>query len=273
MWRLVQHGREQADPSFFFAEFAAPEGCDVADEEAWAVANPALDDFLHRDALRSTLKTTREAPFRRYRLGQWAGSVGGWIDWSAWADRASPQSVEGRVVLGFDGSASGDSTALVGCTVGLEPHLFVLGVWANPGSQTWRVPRSEVARCVEQALDTYDVVELAADPWGWRSEIEGWSARWPGRVVEYNTAAAQRMGPATDRLFQAVAEQAITHDGDERLAAHIAHCIAKATPHGDVVTKDKRMSTRKIDAAIAAIIAADRAAFHAAKPRRTVSFL
>ena len=102
-----------------------------------------------------------------------------------------------------------------------------------------------------------------------------WSARWPGRVVEYNTAAAQRMGPATDRLFSAVAEQAITHDGDERLAAHIAHCVAKSTPHGDVVTKDKRMSTLKIDAAIAAIIAADRAAFHAAnkRPSRTVSFL
>lgn len=274
MWRLVQYGREGGDPSFFFAEFAAPEGCDVADESAWAEANPALGDFLHLDALRATLKTTREASFRRYRLGQWAGSVGGWIDWSAWADRATGADAPdgARVVLGFDGSASGDSTALVGCTLA-DPHLFVLGVWANPGSTSWRVPRHEVSTAVDKAFDRFDVVELAADPWGWRSEIEGWSARWPGRVVEYNTAAAQRMGPATDRLYQAVAEQTITHDGDERLAAHVAHCIAKATPHGDVVTKDKRMSTRKIDAAIAAIIAADRAAFHTAKPRRTVSFL
>jgi phage terminase large subunit-like protein len=275
MWRLVQHGREGSDPSFFYAEFAAPEGCAVDDEQAWATANPALDDFLHRDALRSTLRTTREAPFRRYRLGQWAGAVGGWIDWSAWADRTALVEVEPRtrVVLGFDGSASGDSTALVGCTT-RDPHLFVLGVWANPGSPSWRVPRAEVSTSVEKAFERFEVVELAVDPWGWRSEIEGWSAKWPGRVVEYNTAAAQRMGPATDRLFSAVAEGTITHDGDERLAAHIAHCVAKSTPHGDVVTKDKRMSTRKIDAAIAAIIAADRAAFHAApRPSRTVSFL
>ncbi len=119
MWRLVQHGREGTDDSFFFAEFAAPEGCAVDDEQAWATANPALDDFLHRDALRSTLRTTREAPFRRYRLGQWAGAVGGWIDWSAWADRTALVEVEprSRVVLGFDGSASGDSTALVGCAI------------------------------------------------------------------------------------------------------------------------------------------------------------
>lgn len=274
MWRLVQYGREADDGAFYFREYAAPEGCALDDETAWAVANPALDDFLHRDALRATLKTTREAPFRRYRLGQWAGSVGGWIDWTAWADRAADVQAAGRVVLGFDGSASGDSTALVGCTV-TDPHLFVLGVWANPGSSSWRVPRAEVSEAVEAAFDTFDVVELAVDPWGWRSEIEGWSARWPGRVVEYNTAASQRMGPATDRLYTAVAEQAITHDGDERLAAHVAHAVAKSTPHGDVVVKDKRMSTRKIDAAIAAIIAADRAAFHAANVRtnRTVSFL
>ena len=277
MWRLVQHGREHADPSFFFAEYAAPEGCATDDETAWATANPALGDFLAVDALRATHKTTREAPFRRFRLGQWAGAVGGWIDWTSWSACTALVDVEPRtrVVLGFDGSASGDSTALVGCTVGPAPHLFVLGVWANPGSKDWRVPRAEVGTVVEAAFARFDVLELAVDPWGWRSEIEGWSALYPGRVVEYNTAASQRMGPATDRLFVAVAEQTITHDGDERLASHIAHAIAKTTPHGDVIVKDKRMSTRKIDAAIAAIIAADRAAFHAANRRtnRTVSFL
>jgi phage terminase large subunit-like protein len=280
MHRLVLYGREHPDDAaFYLREYAAPEGCDVADETAWALANLALGDFLALDALRATLKTTREAAFRRYRLGQWAGQSGGWIDWSAWAACAAPQNVENgaRVVLGFDGSASGDSTALVGCTLptgNAPPHLFVVDVWANPGRSEWRVPRGEVAAVVARCFDTYDVLELACDPWGWRSEIETWSAFWPGRVVEYNTAAAQRMGPATDRLFQAVVEQTITHDGDSRLAAHVAHCIAKSTPHGDVVVKDKRMSTRKIDAAIAAIIAADRAAFHAARRRnRSVTFL
>ncbi len=279
MHRLVLHGRQHSDPSFFFREYAAPDGCDVADETAWATANPALGDFLAIDALRATLKTTREAAFRRFRLGQWAGQTGGWIDWSAWAAcaAATPVPAGSRVVLGFDGSASGDSTALVGCvlpTSDSPPHLLVLDVWANPGRLDWRVPRAEVGAVVEAAFARYDVLELACDPWGWRSELESWSALWPGRIVEYNTAAASRMGPATDRFYAAVAEQAISHDGDERLAAHVAHCIAKSTPHGDVVVKDKRMSTRKIDAAIAAIIAADRAAFHAApRPSRTVSFL
>jgi phage terminase large subunit-like protein len=44
MRRLVDHGREGADPSFYFTEFAAPAGCALDDEDAWQVANPALDD-------------------------------------------------------------------------------------------------------------------------------------------------------------------------------------------------------------------------------------
>jgi phage terminase large subunit-like protein len=46
MWDLVEHGRRADDPSFVYVEYAAPEGCEVDDEDAWAVANPALGDFL-----------------------------------------------------------------------------------------------------------------------------------------------------------------------------------------------------------------------------------
>jgi phage terminase large subunit-like protein len=42
MRRLVDHGREGGDPSFYFREFAARPGCAVDDEIEWAVANPAL---------------------------------------------------------------------------------------------------------------------------------------------------------------------------------------------------------------------------------------
>lgn len=171
------------------------------------------------------------------------------------------------VVLGFDGSASGDSTALVGCTVGEHPHVFVLDVWANPGDPRWRVPRAEVDRAVDAAFDRFEVAEMACDPWGWRSEIEAWAARHE-RVVEWPTNVASRMAPATDRFYQAVRTGALTHDADERLAAHLAHCVAHPTAQGDLVTKDRRNSPRKIDAAVAAIVAVDRAAFHATRPKR-----
>jgi len=281
MFELVEHGRAGDDAAFYFVEYAAPEGCATTDRAAWLVANPALscaDPFLAMDAMEAVRRTTREAVFRQLRLGQWTSGAESWMPWGAWAGCADAGRVVAdgeRVVLSFDGSASGDSTALVGCTVGADPHVFVLDVWANPGDLQWRVPRGDVDRAVDLAFDRFEVVEFACDPWGWRSELETWAARHgERRVVEWNTAAAARMAPATDRLYQAVVEQTVTHDGDARLAAHVAHCVAKSTPMGSLVSKDKRGSPRKIDAAVAAIVAVDRAAFHAnrASRRRAVAF-
>lgn len=276
MWRLVEYGRKNPDDrSFALVEYAAPDGCATDDREAWKIANPALGQFLHEDAMAATLKTTREAPFRRYRLGQWVGQANSWIPWGEFeqcadVSRGTPEEGE-RVVLAFDGSASGDSTALMGCT--LDGHLFTVGHWEAPeDNQRWRVPRNEVTEMVASAFDRWEVIELAADPWGWRSEIEEWEAA-HRNVVQWNTAHAARMAPATDRFYAAVMERTLTYDGDPALDAHIGNCVPKSTAMGDLITKDKRNSTRKIDMAVAAIVAHDRAAWHLANPpkRRRVA--
>jgi len=278
MWRLVDYGRAHPDDkSFRLVEYAAPEGCAIDDEKAWKEGNPALGDFLHTDAIAATLRTTREAAFRRYRLGQWTGRADSWLPWGLWeqradTDRGTPDERE-SVVLAFDGSASGDSTALMGCTV--DGYVFPVALWEAPDSDPrWRVPRHEVSGMVAAAFDRWNVLELAADPWGWRTELEEWSKTHGGRVIEWNTAHAARMAPATDRFYAAVIDQRLTHDGDPDVARHIGNCVAKSTPMGDLVAKDKRGSTRKIDAAVAAIVAYDRAAWHLANPpkrRRVVA--
>lgn len=275
MWRLVEHGRAGDDPAFYLREYAAPDGCATDDEDAWKIANPALackDPFLAVDGLAAARRTLREPVFRQLRLGQWVTGVDHWMPFGLWDTLADTERVvpaRARVVLAFDGSASGDSTALIGCTVGPDPHLWVEQLWENPGDPQWRVPRGAVDDAVALAFDKYDVLELAADPWGWRSELEGWAERHGAkRLVEWNTAHAQRMAPATDRLYQGAQDATFTHDGDTRLALHIAHCVAKPTTLGDLVHKDKKNSPRKIDAAVAAIVALDRAAHHSTRPRR-----
>lgn len=286
MWRLVEYGRNNpADKSFRLVEYAAPDGCMLDDREAWKTANPALGDFLHEDAVAATLKTTAEAAFRRYRLGQWVGSADSWLPWGAYELCEHPDGLSlpedgTRVVLAFDGSASGDSTALLGCTVPASdderPHVFRVAMWEAPEDDPrWRVPRHEVSGMIDSAFDRWEVLEMAADPWGWRSELEEWAARHGNRVVEWNTAHAGRMAPATDRFYAAVMEQQLTHDGDEVLAEHFGNTRAKRTPMGDLVTKDKRGSTRKIDGAVAGIVAHDRAVWHHKNPpkrRRVVAW-
>ena len=274
MWRLIEHGRAGDDPAFYLKEFSAPDGCATDDRDAWRQANPALackDPFLAEDGLASARRTLREPVFRQLRLGQWVTGTDSWLPFGLWDSLADPDWTpppRSKVVLAFDGSASGDSTALVGCTVGPDPHLWVEGLWENPNDPRWRVPRGDVDRAVDNAFSKYNVLELAADPWGWRSEIEQWSERHgERRVLEWNTAHAGRMAPATDRMFADATDGKFSHDGDPRLAAHVAHCVAKATPQGDLVSKDKKGSPRKIDAAVAAIVALDRATWHANKKR------
>lgn len=270
MWRLVEHGRRGDDPSFYLKEFAAPVNCDADDREAWRIANPALsceNPFLAEDGIAAVRKTLREPVFRQLRLGQWVTGVDGWLPFGAWGACAAECSIRGPIVAGFDGSASGDSTALVGCT--MDGHIFLIGLWENDGTPDYRVPREEVSSAVDLMFDRYEVLSLACDPWGWRSEIEAWGKRHgEKRVVEYNTGFVGRMAPATDRLYQAVVDGTVSHDGDPRLAAHVGNAVARPTPQGDVIMKDRRGSPRRVDAAVAAIIAFDRRAWHLNNPQK-----
>ncbi|NLF19363.1 MAG: terminase large subunit, partial [Lentisphaerae bacterium] len=136
MWKLIEHGRDGGDPSFFLKEFAAPDGCATTDRDAWHAANPALGDFLAVDGMEAARRTLREPIFRQLRLGQWVKGAEAWLPFGAWSLCEAPREVgrRDRVVLAFDGSASGDSTALVGCTIGPDPYVWVEGVWEHPAN-------------------------------------------------------------------------------------------------------------------------------------------
>jgi hypothetical protein len=182
MRRLVDHGRAGADPSFYFREFAAPAGCQVDDEQAWALANPALDDFLHRDALRATLPPKmRENAYRRYRLGQWVSLDGAWLPDGAWERCADPSAgiPDGvEVVLGFDGSFSGDCTALVAVTVADRPHVQLVELWEAPeGSRDWRVPVVEVEDAIRAACQRWRVSRSPRTPTAGSGPLSCWTQR------------------------------------------------------------------------------------------------
>jgi phage terminase large subunit-like protein len=78
-------------------------------------------------------------------------------------------------------------------------------------------------------------------------------------VVEYYTTNLRLMIPATAKVFDAVTEKKLRHDGNAALSRHLDNCVLKVDAKGPRVTKESSHSKRKIDNAIAFIVAYDRA--------------
>ncbi len=254
---------------FLFDHREAPTDFDFDDDEqlreALAIAYGAAAEWVDLDRMVAEARDpqTRESDFRRYFLNLATVRADSWISPTTWASRtnATRDVADGeRVVLGFDGS-------YVGCTVGETPHVFVVDAWEKPeGSKEWTVPREAVKARVQEAMQRWKVLELACDPPGWHTEIEEWSDTYRDTVtVEFATNRRAFMAAACSRFYTAATSGGLTHDGDARLARHLANARLKETVDGAYITKDGRNSPRKIDIAVASVIAFERAAFHNGK--------
>lgn len=282
---------EVVDPSLYYLHYGTdPKRPITGDDgaldpellfEALCDATPA--DWLGEDDLRARAGSLIRKGYpvheiRRYWLGAFARGGGHWLPEGAWEARRHPARMgwppDGtEVVLAFDGSYRRDSTAIVGCTLG--GHLFVVEAWERPddAGPRWKVPRTDVKRVMAEAMERWSVVELAPDPPGWADEIESWEATYGDVVVEFPTNQTARMEPACTRFYASVAggdedeaAMPLTHDDDPRLARHLRNAVTKRTRGGDVITKESLDSPRKIDIAIAAVVAFDRACWHALNP-------
>ena len=266
------------DRSFAFAEFSAPIRCDVDDETAWAAANPGLDDLLYRDALAALLPPkTREATFRRQRLGQWANDTdGAWLPVGAWASVGTGDAIPdgADVVLALDGSFNQDATGLVAATITSPSHLAVVGLWEPPDSDPdYRVPVADVEAAIRAACRRWQVREVVADPFRWTRTLQALEAERLPMVEMPQTA--QRMTPATTGLYEAVVNRAITHDGNPDLARHVGNATVRDDARGVRLAKQSRGSRRRIDLAVCAVMAHARAQHYAQTPirrRRVVAF-
>ncbi|ASU83573.1 terminase large subunit [Nocardiopsis gilva YIM 90087] len=269
-YSMYQYGRRVAagefeDPSFFMAwwEPADPKA-DHRDPNTWREANPGFGDLVSAEDFASGVLRTMEPEWRTKRCNQWVSTAESWMPAGAWGEctdaRGVPDGAE--VVLGFDGSFSNDSTALVVVQIpdGEEaPHIDVVECWEKPADagQEWRVPVMAVEEEIRRACRRWQVREVVCDPARWSRtyailEEEGLP------IVEYPQSPT-RMIPATQRFYEAVLNATVTHSGDARLARHIDNCTVYTDSRGSRLRKDAKNSPRKIDLAIAAVMAYDRA--------------
>lgn len=273
--KLVRHGEavasgEVVDPSFFYVRYAAQGEFNLDDpaqlRAATTEANPASFVVIDRVAQRYEVDHIPKHEYERYHLARFVRPARAWIPEGKWEPLAIKRDLtQGEaVVLGFHGSYNRNSTGLVACTS--DGFLEVLAAWERPdkASDDWIVPRGEVDAAVDAAFQRYDVLEMPCDPRQWTSEIEAWVERYGEVVTDFPTSTPVRMSPACARFYGAVVSgQRISHDGDARLSRHLHNAITKDHHDGAYIAKENRDSPRKIDLAVAAVLAYDRAMWHA----------
>lgn len=214
---------------------------------------------------------TLEADARRFYLNEIVQHAGGAFDLDRWGSLAVPVTdarhliADGELItLGFDGARHHDSTALWGCRIS-DGHLFRLGLWERPagiGDEEWEVPEDEVDAALHQAMDRFEVWRGYCDPPRWEQTINVWAGRYDGVIVKWETNRVKAMAFAVRRFNEALHSTGLTHDGDEDLTRHIGNAYKAATKIRDDdgrwlwrIEKEHPKSPRKIDAAMAAILA------------------
>lgn len=177
------------------------------------------------------------------------------------------------IVLGFDGSRSRargvtDATALVGVRVS-DGHAFLLAAWEQPdgpAGEGWQVPVMEVDAAVHRAFATYNVVGMYADPAKWETWVNSWEAKY-GEDLKVKASrdhpmewwmTGGRLGAivrAIEIAENAVVQGEMTHDGSYVLVRHLLNARRRTSRLGIVLAKEHPTSPRKIDAAIAFVLA------------------
>ena len=264
---LKVNGGEVEDDEFLFCWRGCPaDRYDLRDGEqllrAIRDANPAADLFLNVHDVAARYHQIPENEFLRYHLAVWTTSAQAWLPQGAWDACAATDVViaDGDdVVLGFDGSFNNDSTALVVVSCAEVPHVDVVRCWERPptAGQDWAVPIDDVEEEIRRACRRWNVREVVCDPFRWARTIQLLAdERLP--MVEYPNSPS-RMTPATQRFYEAVMNKSLTHSGDPQLARHIGNAVLKVDSRGQRITKESKNSARKIDLAVAAVMAFDRA--------------
>jgi phage terminase large subunit-like protein len=253
-WDLYEQGKA-GHIYFWWSEPKDPD-CDWMDRAAWAEANPALGDFLFADALYVDADgdAKHESGFRRFHLNQWTTTSSAWLPHGTWGKQEDPHPIdpEEPFVAFLDGSWNNDSTGMVGCQLE-DPHLSVLGHWV-PDPGLGHVDMAAIEDTARAVLEMPGCVALAFDPARFQDLFARLEAEYGKEVIiPWPTNSLARMVPACQEFYTAVIEERITHDGDPRLAQHIANAVLKEDRHGPRIVKESKSSQRKIDLAVCAV--------------------
>ena len=222
-------------------------------------------------------RTPDQASARRFYLNQPTAAKGAWVTPQMWQALADPERelVDGEdIVMFFDGSKSGDHSALVGCCMS-DGHVFNIGVWVpeDDGDGGTYIDKAAVDNTIRRIKERSNVVAFWADRREWDTFV---NVEWPllfadnnlvppkRRATELqtvnfdmsgsNSENLRRFGQAAEQTRDDIVNKAFTHDGSGVLSQHVVNAHAHALRNGYIsIRKQTPKSSRKIDAAVCMI--------------------
>lgn len=216
---------------------------------------------------------------RRFYLNQIVAAADSWVSPAEWdanevEDLASLKVAspgkwrEGdTVTLGFDGSLTDDSTALVAARIS-DGAPFLLGLWekpAGPAGLGWEVDKPTVRGYVANAFATLDVVAFFSDVAYWETDTDAWRDEYAERLlvkattrhaVQWDMRAHQAdTVRAVEALNRAIVDGEAPHNGDAALRRHVLNARRRPNRWGVSFGKETRESPKKVDALAAYVLA------------------
>lgn len=219
------------------------------------------------EAEAAELLKTDPAQAERFFGNRLVQGSGAFLTEDLWAQARRDRSDDRRIALGFDGSSSGDWTALRAETsdgVQFTPTYDVGGdiretIW-NPALTNGRIPRGEVRAAVASIFAHYDVARMYVDPRDWQTEIDEWAQEFGEEiVVPWPTNQIGRMFDGLNRFITDLEEGALFHDGCKTTTVHAMNARKIGKP-GDKYILGKPADHQKIDVLMASVLAHEAAA-------------
>jgi phage terminase large subunit-like protein len=280
----IDNAISSQNPSTVCHLYTAPEGCEVDDETAWEMANPAIGLFRSRrdveeQALAAKQMPSKENGFRVLFLNQRVNMVSAFVSPGVWKQgNGEPGALDGLVYGGLDLSATTDLTALVlTCrrdgVLHVHPFFWMpqdsvadaskrdrapYDVWVRQGLLRTTpgkvIDYDFVARDIGQICAGLNVAKIGFDRWRMdrmKAALERQAVDLP---LEPFGQGYKDMSPALDALEADLLAEKVLHGGHPVLAMCAANAVAVPDPAGNRKL-DKAKATGRIDGMVALAMA------------------
>ena len=202
----------------------------------------------------------------RYYLNDLAASSSSWLTPQQIEAATTDEALEpgDEIALGFDGSLTNDSTALV--AVRLSDNLVqLLHIQEAPSDETsrvWTVDQALVDRVVARVFEDFRVKAFFADPPYWQDHIEHWEQKWGSLLapatrqhpIMWWTSRRAQMANAVEAAHTMLTTGELRLSRNPQLLQHLANAC-RGGRNDELIYKESKMSRHKIDAAVTMVVA------------------